>query len=185
MCDSRGSESIEARGFCCLRFFVYREYREIRYLGNPDFARYDKFSERSADLYELTRSSFAPLWHSIASATDLSTITKPFEDKTGLTLTDLEEAFRHGEWSPFGGAQKNYGGSKHADIVLHTIRLRDAISGGRWTDLVPQQINVLRDIEHNRPRPARHDYESLLQDLQSLSLEAPPGDCCLLAESES
>ena len=180
MCDSGQSHNVEAQALCFLRFFVYREYREIRYLGNPQFGRYDKFSACYSDLFELSRAAFASLWHSVASEKDIPSILKPFELRTGLTLEDVEEAFRHGEWSPFGSAMVNYGGPKHADIVSSTIRLRNAMATASWTDVVPQELAALKKIQHNRPRPARLDYSSLLEDLKSLKLQAPPGTCCLL-----
>lgn len=179
MCERGHRREVERRALCYLRFFVYREYREIRYLGNPETGRYDKFSDRCSELYELDRKSFASLWYQIVSETDPAVITKPFEDRTGLTLQEVEEAFRWGDWYQFGSATKNYGGLKHAEIVLHTIQLGDAITAGRWADLVPHELAVLRDIEHNRPRPARLDYPSLLADLQTLALPVPRG-CCLV-----
>ena len=179
MCEIGHAGGDEGRALCYFRFFVYREYREIRYLGNLDTGRYEKFSDRYPDLYELTRRGFARLWHQVRSETVLSLITKPFEEKVPLTLRDLEEAFRAGEWYPFHIARNNYGGPKHADIVLHTIRLGDAIAASRWTDEIPRELAVLKDIEHNRPGPARLDYKSLLDDLRSLGLAAP-SECCLL-----
>jgi hypothetical protein len=183
VCKAEGANEIEQRSLCYFRFFVYREYREIRYLGNRDMARYDKSSDRSPDLYELARQDFARLWHEVLPDTRPDLITKPFEDRTHLTLQQTEEAFRLGEWYPFTQTKKNYGGLKHADIVSHTLRLGDAMAEQRWKDKVPEELAVLRDIQHNRPRPARLDYESLVQDLVSLGLMAPPAGCCLLDAS--
>jgi len=182
MSDAEEFHNVKAQAFCFLRFFVYREYREIRYLGNPDFARYEKLSAHKANLYELSRQAFARIWHSVASEEDIPSIMKPFQDRTGLTLEDIEEAFRNGEWSPFGSKMNNYGGPKHADIALNTIRLRDAMATDRWTDTVPTQLAVLKGIQHNRPRPARLDYQSLMDDLKSLNLETS-SVCCLLGSS--
>ena len=178
MCQEPHVPKIESQALCYFRFFVYREYREMRFLGNPRIGTYDKFSHRYRELQELTRESFARLWYQIASERDPARIKQPFAELTGLTLQELEEAFRKGEWQPVKSVVKVFGGPKHADIVLHTLRLGDAIAAGRWTDLVPQELAILRDISHNCPRPARNDYKSLQEDMASLGL--PASACCLL-----
>jgi hypothetical protein len=178
MCEDPTAAKIETQALCYFRFFVYREYREIRYLGNPRVGLYDKFSHRYRELQELTRESFARLWYGTASERDPARIKQPFEELTGLTLQQLEEAFRKGEWQPLKAVVKVFGGPYHAEIVVHTLRLGDAIAAGRWADLVPQELAVLRDIRHNCPRPARNDYRSLQEDLAVLDLPAPA--CCLL-----
>jgi hypothetical protein len=185
MCKAKPTNDGE-RALCFFRFFVYREYREIRHLGDPDkgkYGRYDKFCDRYDELYELDRKSFARLWHQIAAETHPDLILKPFNERTSLTLQQVEEAFWWGEWYPFDSARKNYGGPKHADIASHTIRLGDAITADRWLDLVPHELAVLGEIQHNGPRPARLDYKSLLEDLISLNLSAPQGECCLVDAS--
>jgi hypothetical protein len=178
MCQEPNAAGIETQALCYFRFFVYREYREIRFLGNPRIGVYGKFSHRYRELQELTRGSFARVWYQTALERDPARIKQPFEDLTGLTLQELEEAFRKGEWQPVKSVVKTFGGPYHADIVLHTLRLEDAVAAQRWTDLVPQELTVLRDIRHNCPRPTRSDYKSLQEDLASLDLAAPV--CCLL-----
>jgi hypothetical protein len=110
MCQELTAPKIESQAFCYFRFFVYREYREIRYLGNPRIGVYDKFSHRYRELQELTRGSFALVWHQIASERDPARIKQPFEELTGLTLQQLEEAFRKGEWHPAKSVVKVFGG---------------------------------------------------------------------------
>jgi hypothetical protein len=139
---------------------------------------YGKFSHRYRELQELTRGSFARVWYQTALERDPARIKQAFAELTGLTLQEAEEAFRQGEWQPIKSVVKTFGGPKHADIVLHTLRLGDAIAAGRWADLVPQELAILRDISHNCPRPARSDFKSLQEDLTSLDLAAPV--CCLL-----
>jgi hypothetical protein len=178
MCRESNVAEIESQALCYYRFFVYREYREMRFLGNPRIGVYDKFSRRYSELQQLARGSFASLWHQTALERDPVRISQAFADLTGLTLEGVEEAFRRGEWQPVKSVVKTFGGPKHADIVLHTLRLGDAIAAGRWADLVPQELAVLRDIRHNCPRPARSDFKSLQEDLVSLDLTAPA--CCLL-----
>jgi hypothetical protein len=178
MCQNPTAAKVETQGLCYFRFFVYREYREIRYLGNPRIGVYAKFSHRYSELQALARSAFARVWQQITSETDPARIKQPFEDLTGLTLQEVEEAFRKGEWQPANKEVKIFGGPKHADIVLHTLRLGDAIAAGRWTDLVPQELAVFRDISHNCPRPARSDFRSLQEDLTLLEFPIPA--CCLL-----
>jgi hypothetical protein len=178
MCQEPNVAKIESQALCYFRFFVYREYREIRYLGNPRIGAYGKFSHRYRELQELARGSFARLWYQTASERDPARIEEPFEDLAGLTLQEIEEAFRKGEWQPLKSVVKVFGGPKHAEIVVHTLRLGDAIAAGRWANLVPQELAILRDISHNCPRPARSDFKSLQEDLALLNLPAPA--CCLL-----
>jgi len=178
MCQEPNAAEIELQALCYFRFFVYREYREMRFLGNPRIGVYGKFSHRYRELQQLSRASFARLWQQTALEIAPGRIKQAFADLTGLTLKEVEEAFRQGEWQPVKSVVKTFGGPKHADIVLHTLRLGEAIAAGSWTDLVPQELAVLRDISHNCPRPARTDYKSLQEDLASLGLPAPA--CCLL-----
>jgi hypothetical protein len=178
MCQESNVAEIESQALCYFRFFVYREYREMRFLGNPRIGVYGKFSHRYGELQQLSRGSFARVWQQTASDSEPARIKQAFADLTGLTLKEVEEAFRQGEWQPITSVVKTFGGPKHADIVLHTLRLGDAIAAGRWADLVPQELAVLRDIRHNCPRPARSDFKSLQEDLASLDLPTPA--CCLL-----
>jgi hypothetical protein len=178
MCQESNVAEIESQALCYFRFFVYREYREMRFLGNPRIGVYGKFSHRYRELQQLSRGSFARVWQQTASDREPARIKQAFADLTGLTLHEVEEAFREGEWQPVKSVVKTFGGPYHVEIVVHTLRLGDAIAAGRWTDLVPQELAVLRDIRHNCPRPARSDYKSLQEDLASLDLTAPA--CCLL-----
>jgi len=182
MCQQSTDHEIEKQALCYFRFFVYREYREVRFLGNLRIGRYDKFSERYADLQKLDRRAFARVWHDIASETDPALVIKPFEELTGLTLEAIEEAFRRGEWHPAKSEIKVFGGPKHADLALHAIRLGEAIRAGSWTDAIPKELDVLKTIHHNCPRPSRQEYKSLLEDLAVLELPMP--DCCLLIGAE-
>ena len=182
MCQGSKDHDIEKQALCFFRFFVYREYREIRFLGNQRIGRYDKFAERYPVLLKLDRTVFARIWHEIASETEPARIMKPFEDVTGLTLQAVEEAFRKGEWHPVKAEVKVFGGPKHADIAVHAMRLGEAIQAGRWTDTVPKELATLKDIRHNCPRPSRQEYKSLLEDLTTLDLPLP--DCCLLIGAE-
>ena len=182
MCQESGAPEVDKQALCYFRFFVYREYREMRFLGNPRIGRYDKFSERYPVLLKLDRTVFARIWHDVASETEPARIMKPFEDLSGLTLPAIEEAFRKGEWHPVKAEVKVFGGPKHADIAAHAMRLGEAIQAGRWTDVVPKELATLKDIRHNCPRPSRQEYKSLLEDLTTLELPLP--DCCLLIGAE-
>jgi len=182
MCQQSSDHEIEKQALCYYRFFVYREYREIRFLGNTRIGRYDRFAERYAVLAKLGRTAFARVWHEIASETDPALIVKPFEELTGLSLRAVEEAFRKGEWHPAKAEVKVFGGPKHADIALHAMRLGEAIKAGLWTDVVPKELATMKDIRHNCPRPSRQEYKSLLEDLATLDLPMP--DCCLLTGAE-
>jgi hypothetical protein len=182
MCQHSADHDIEKQALCYFRFFVYREYREVRFLGHPRIGKYDKFSELYPRLAELGRTAFARVWYEISSETDPALIMKPFQELTGLTLEAIEEAFRRGQWHPVQSEIKVFGGPKHADIAAHALRLGEAIQAGRWTDLVPKELEVLKNISHNCPRPSRQEYKSLLEDLTTLELPLP--DCCLLIDAE-
>jgi len=182
VCQPSVNHEIEKQALCYFRFFVYREYREIRFLGNSRIGRYERFAERYPVLAKLDRTVFARAWHDIASETEPARITKPFEDLTGLTLEAIEEAFRKGEWHPVKAEVKVFGGPKHAEIAVHAMRLGEAIQAGRWTDVIPKELETLKDIRHNCPRPSRQEYKSLLEDLATLELPMP--DCCLLIGAE-
>src|SRR3989304_3956567 len=128
MCQGPTATKIETQALCYFRFFVYREYREMRFLGNPRIGEYDKFSNRYSELLGRPGGSFARLWHEIASEREPARIRQPFEDLTGLPLQEVEEAFRRGVWQPAESRGKTLGGPYHADIALHTLRLGAAIA---------------------------------------------------------
>src|SRR4030067_336634 len=139
MCQSAMNHEVEKQALRYYRFFVSREYREIRFLGNTRIGRYDRFAERYPVLAKLGRTAFARAWHQVASETDPALIVKPFEELTRLTLRAVEEAFRKGEWHPAKAEVKVFGGPKHADIALHAMRLGEAIRAGRWGAVGPKE----------------------------------------------
>jgi hypothetical protein len=181
MCHSMDHD-IEKQALCYFRFFVYREYREIRFLGNTRIGRYDKFEKYYPVLSKMGRTAFARVWHEVSSETDPVRVLAAYEQLTGLTLQAVEEAFRKGEWHPAKSEIKVFGGPKHAEIAAHAMRLGEAIQAGNWTDEVPKELAILKDIHHNCPRPSRQEYKSLLEDLATLELPMP--DCCLLIGAE-
>lgn len=73
----------------------------------------------------------AALYHQSESETDPAKIETPYQQRTGLTLEDIHQAFAEGEWkNKFG--QYNFGGPKWEHIAKLTLELRGLIQKGEW-----------------------------------------------------
>lgn len=119
--------------------YVYRKLIYVLYLEigalqpriHPEVAaRADMrsaFFERNKERYA------ADLYHQSESEKDPAKIEMPYQQRTGLMLEDIHQAFAEGEWkNKFG--QYNFGGPKWAHIAKLTLELRELIQKGQWED---------------------------------------------------
>lgn len=167
MCQEPTAPDIEVRALCHFRFFVYREYREMRHLGGKGV--YDKFPDQSARCRKLAREGkewFAQRYRDVSGQQDIEAVVQPFEEASGLTLEQVYVGLSEGEWDA------GYGGRRHAAIVALTIALRQAIEDGRergeWRN-AEAIVDALRRMEHNN--------RVAIQDYVDLKLGGP---CCIL-----
>jgi hypothetical protein len=83
-------------------------------------------------------------------APDPEAITYEFETLTGLSLHDIEGAFREGTWKNALGGY-SYGGPKWASIARATISLRDAIVNHDASGM-RHLLREINGLEHNNGR---------------------------------
>lgn len=161
MCDTAGAPGLDARGLCHFRYFVYREYGEIRHL-RPHMVGEWKFqeqAERCTEIAELDRQGghkrelARRLYFDTLNSGEPPNILEPYGKEHRLTLGDLEEIFQA---NVMGGA---LGGPKHALIVAETIRLGHAIEASDENE-ASAAVENLRKMSHNT-RLAIIDYRDL------------------------
>lgn len=93
--------------------------------------------KQSAQLYLLTE-----------QAQTTGEILQPYIDRTGLTLEDVERAFREGNWrNKFKGY--TFGGPRWARIARIAMELRDVIDRQAWEEARPL-IYDIKKMKHNR-----------------------------------
>ena len=80
-------------------------------------------------------------------SSELDRITRKLESLTGLSLADIERAFREGRWAGPGGTCA-YGGPKWAAIAEATIALRAAIISANTAEVVLLLARI-EDLQHN------------------------------------
>ncbi len=71
------------------------------------------------------------MFQQVENENETAKILAPFEERTGLTLEDIQRAFAEGDWrNKFGGY--NFGGPKWARIAESAVELRRLIDAGDW-----------------------------------------------------
>ncbi len=119
--------------------YVYRKLIYVLYLEigalqpriHPEVAA--RADLRSAFFERNKERHAAALYHQSESERNPSLIEAPYQQRTGLTLEDIHEAFADGDWkNKFG--QYNFGGPKWEHIAKLTLELRGLIQKGAWED---------------------------------------------------
>lgn len=111
------------------------------YLKNAFFNR-DK-EKQAAELYRLTENEESP-----------AMIVAPYVERTGLTLEDIERAFREGNWrNKFGGY--TFGGPRWVNIAQATLQLRGLIEQGEW-DKTVDLIYEIKKMKTNQAYLVSH-----------------------------
>ncbi len=168
MCQAEGANEVEQRALCHFRFFVYREYGEVRHLRPGMLVQYDRQADRCMEIRKMDeggrkREYARELYVQELAQPEPSRILNAFVDAhAGLTPEMLEEIFQA---DAMGAA---LGGPRHAAIVRATLSLRDAIETNDWVT-AERHVEDLRSLHHNTRR-AVCDYRDLGLDR----------DCCIL-----
>lgn len=116
------------------RKLIYVLYLEIGALQPRIHAEVAARADLRSAFFERNKERHAAaLYHQSESEAEPAKIEMPYQQRTGLTLEDIHQAFAEGEWkNKFG--QYNFGGPKWAHIAKLTLELRDLIQKGQWED---------------------------------------------------
>jgi len=121
------------------RKLVYVLYQEVGTLQpriHPELA--EKANIKTAFFERERVRQAAALYVLTENETDLDKILAPYIERTGLSLEEVEQAFREGNWqNKFGGY--TFGGPRWAKIAQIALELRNAIRNADWpraSDLV-------------------------------------------------
>lgn len=128
------------------RKLVYLLYLEIGALQphiHPPTAKKAKLS--SAFFQRDKERQAAALYHETETETDADKIVAPYEERTGLTLDDVQRAFSEGDWRNKYGAF-NFGGPRWTKIADLTLELRSLIRQENWAETaeVVQEVKGLK-----------------------------------------
>jgi hypothetical protein len=116
------------------RKLIYVLYLEIGALQPRIHAEVAARADMRSAFFERNKERHAAaLYHQSESERDPAKIEAPYQQRTGLTLEDIHQAFAEGEWkNKFG--QYNFGGPKWEHIAKLTLELRGLIQKGEWGD---------------------------------------------------
>lgn len=163
MCEGKagGPGGVDARALCHFRFFVYREYGEIRHLRR-DMVGGWKFEEQADRCTEIAvldeegghkRELARRLYFDTVGLSEPAKILEAYQKEHGLSLENLEEIFQA---DVMGSA---LGGPAHASIVRETIRLGQGIEADDLDEAMAA-VDNLRNMSHNT-RLAILDFRDL------------------------
>lgn len=129
-----------------LVFALYSEIGALQPQNHPEVAQKADLThgffqrereKQAAQLYLLTEQAQQP-----------DEILQPYVDRTGLTLADVERAFREGNWqNKFQGY--TFGGPRWARIAEMAIQLKDVIERQAWDEARPLSFDI-KKTKHNR-----------------------------------
>lgn len=140
--------NIQSRGLDYFRRVVALVYREIGVLKASNHAAIAAKINTAGDFFGQQRKVEAKRLYKL-SLTDISvdhTLMR-YAKRTGLTLDDVYEAFRSGQWGTASGGFA-FGGPRWAAITKAAIELGSAIRSKTWAE-VEAAINVINGLEHN------------------------------------
>lgn len=142
---------IEKRGLDYFRRVVALVYREIGVLKPANHKVIASRANLDGDIFGPGRKQQAKQLYKL-SLTDSSvpqTLAR-YVNRTGLTLEDVDEAFRTGNWRTASGGIA-FGGPRWAAISRAVIELASAIQNKTWSE-VEQLTNSIDVLEHNNGR---------------------------------
>jgi hypothetical protein len=143
--------TIQKRGLDYFRRVVALVYREIGVLRASNHQAIASKANAAGGFFGLDRKAQAKQLYKLSLA-DIS-ITQTlgrYAKRTGLTLEDVHEAFRAGNWGSASG-RFAFGGPKWAAITKAAIQLGSAIQDQDWPE-VERLADLVDTLEHNNGR---------------------------------
>lgn len=114
------------------RRLVYVLYLEIGALQPANHAEIARKARLNTAFFQRDKERQSiEMFQQVENETETAKILAPFEERTGLTLEDIQRAFSEGDWrNKFGGY--NFGGPKWVRIAESAVELRRLIDQGDW-----------------------------------------------------
>ncbi|HEV1993743.1 MAG TPA: hypothetical protein VGR03_05385 [Candidatus Acidoferrum sp.] len=141
--------AVQKRGLDYFRHVVGLTYREIGALQARNHQVIFSKANIAGRFFGQNRKAAArALYKSSLSDTSITQTLGRYAKDTGLTLEDVYEAFRDGNWSLAPGVCA-FGGPKWAAIANVAIQLGAAIQGQIWPE-VARLADLLDTLEHNK-----------------------------------
>lgn len=136
----------QQQAYYIFRKLVYVLYQEIGALqrrNHPQIAR--KAYLKTAFFTGDRERQAASLYHQIENEENLDAIVFMFQQRTGLTLEDIHQAFAEGNWRSKYSVY-NSGGPKWVRIAEVTLELRKLIQEQNWeeAEVLMQEIKGLK-----------------------------------------
>jgi len=128
--------------------FLYREVGILKTRNHPELAQ--KSNIRGIFFSHQRKKIARDIYHQTKAEDQPSSILRPYEEETGLSLEEIHRIFAEGDWKNSFG-RYSYGGPKWEAIAENALRLRDAIDQGDW-DTASRIAKDGRDLEHNSGR---------------------------------
>ncbi len=140
--------ALQKRGLNYFRHVVRLVYREIGVLNESNHKVIFSKANITGGFFGQNRKAAArEIYKSSLSDTSITQTLGRYAKSTGLTLQEVHEAFRDGNWSLASGICK-FGGPKWAAIASAAIQLGLAIQGQAWPE-VARLTDLVDTLEHN------------------------------------
>jgi hypothetical protein len=128
--------------------FLYREIGAMRRENHP--AIFDRSTLASSGFAADRKQQAKRIYFQTVSSMDVAQVVAPYRAKTGLSLQDVRDAFRDGDWL-LGARRYSFGGPNWARIADATLELGRAISDKR-RDAAQHLIAEINVLCHNNGR---------------------------------
>ena len=123
--------------------FLYREIGAMK--RDNHSALYDK--SNISQVHSTRKVDAKRFYDESKSQNTVKAIVRRYEDWSGLTLGELLEAFRNGDWL-LGRTHHSFGGPKWAKVTETTLALQQAITNKKWRQ-IPQLVSEIKKLRHN------------------------------------
>lgn len=128
--------------------FLYREIGAMRRDNHPEI--YDRATLASSGFAADRKREANRMYFQTLRSTDVAQVEAPYRAKTGLSLEDVRDAFRDGDWL-LGRHRYSFGGPNWARIADAALGLAEIISTRHW-HLAPKLIAEVHVLCHNNGR---------------------------------
>lgn len=131
------------------RRLVYVLYLEIGALQPANHAAVAKKARLNTAFFQRDKERQAiEMFQQVENETETAKILAPFEERTGLSLEDIQRAFSEGDWRNKFGAY-NFGGPKWARIAESAVELRRLMDQGDWEE-VGDLLYEIKGLKNNQ-----------------------------------
>jgi len=147
----QGAPALEQNALAYFRELVSLLYREIGAMRRPNHrAIFDRSILASSGFADNRKDEARSIYFETLSATNVDEVTAPYRARTNLSVEEVYEAFRDGDWL-LGARRYSFGGPRWARIADVTLQLGQAITAGKW-NLTEKLTAEVHGLHHNNGR---------------------------------